>query len=124
MRGGAKPRERKFLLWLSCIIIVSVFTFVLSYLLILLLTCRFAARRAFVELVYVDEEDTLSGSYSDENNEVKFRRTIRPNGMASYSINRKEVAAKKYQDVLKSIGILVKARNFLVFQVQRYFFPA
>jgi structural maintenance of chromosome 1 len=47
---------------------------------------------------------------------TKFQRTIRPNGSGDYRINNKVVTYKQYEDKLASIGVLVKARNFLVFQ--------
>jgi len=47
---------------------------------------------------------------------TKFQRTIHPNGAGDYRINDKVVTYKKYEDRLASIGVLVKARNFLVFQ--------
>eukprot|EP00531_Pseudo-nitzschia_arenysensis_P017492 CAMPEP_0116135988 /NCGR_PEP_ID=MMETSP0329-20121206/11482_1 /TAXON_ID=697910 /ORGANISM="Pseudo-nitzschia arenysensis, Strain B593" /LENGTH=1366 /DNA_ID=CAMNT_0003630821 /DNA_START=225 /DNA_END=4325 /DNA_ORIENTATION=+ len=47
---------------------------------------------------------------------IKFQRTIHPNGTGDYRINNKVVSYKQYEDKLASIGVLVKARNFLVFQ--------
>ncbi|OEU09587.1 RecF/RecN/SMC protein [Fragilariopsis cylindrus CCMP1102] len=47
---------------------------------------------------------------------TKFQRTIHPNGNGDYRINNKVVTYKQYEDRLASIGVLVKARNFLVFQ--------
>ncbi len=47
---------------------------------------------------------------------TKFQRTIHPNGTGDYRINNKVVSYKQYEDKLASIGVLVKARNFLVFQ--------
>eukprot|EP00954_Amorphochlora_amoebiformis_P029304 1392971-Amorphochlora_amoeboformis.AAC.2 len=74
-------------------------------------------RSAFVEIVFIDEEEHLSTErYADRDNEYRFRRSIRADGTGSYSLNGKTVNAKRYQQILKKIGILVKARNFLVFQ--------
>jgi structural maintenance of chromosome 1 len=47
---------------------------------------------------------------------TKFQRTIHPNGTGDYRLNNKVVSYKEYEDKLASIGVLVKARNFLVFQ--------
>ena len=47
---------------------------------------------------------------------TKFQRTIHPNGNGDYRINNKVVTYKQYEEKLASIGVLVKARNFLVFQ--------
>lgn len=64
-------------------------------------------RRAFVRLVY------LMGNGS----ELQFTRTITSNGGSEYRIDGKVVTWDDYNGKLKSLGILVKARNFLVFQV-------
>jgi structural maintenance of chromosome 1 len=47
---------------------------------------------------------------------TKFQRTIHSNGTGDYRINDVVVHKKEYEDRLASIGVLVKARNFLVFQ--------
>jgi len=47
---------------------------------------------------------------------TKFQRTIHPSGTGDYRINNKVVTFKQYEERLASIGVLVKARNFLVFQ--------
>lgn len=38
-----------------------------------------------------------------------------------YRINGKTVNNKEYQQALENIGILIKAKNFLVFQVSFFF---
>jgi len=63
-------------------------------------------REATVTLVYID----------DKENEVKLSRSISPNGGSDYRINGKKVTYDEFDKRLKSYGILVKARNFLVFQ--------
>ncbi|KAK3193546.1 hypothetical protein Dsin_024856 [Dipteronia sinensis] len=63
-------------------------------------------RRAFVRLVY------LMGNGS----ELQFTRTINSSGGSEYRIDGKVVNWDEYNEKLKSLGILVKARNFLVFQ--------
>ncbi|KAG6429104.1 hypothetical protein SASPL_107143 [Salvia splendens] len=63
-------------------------------------------RRAFVMLVY----QRADGS------EIEFTRSITPAGSSEYRINDRMVNWDDYNAELKNLGILVKARNFLVFQ--------
>lgn len=63
-------------------------------------------RRAFVRLVY----QMGNGS------ELQFTRTITSSGGSEYRIDGKVVTWDEYKARLKSLGILVNARNFLVFQ--------
>lgn len=63
-------------------------------------------RRAFVRLVY----QMGNGS------EIQFTRAITSSGSSEYRIDGKVVTWDEYNGKLKSLGILVKARNFLVFQ--------
>ncbi|KAJ9696934.1 hypothetical protein PVL29_008929 [Vitis rotundifolia] len=63
-------------------------------------------RRAFVRLVY----QLGNGS------ELQFTRSITSSGGSEYRIDGKMVTWDEYNGKLKSLGILVKARNFLVFQ--------
>ena len=52
----------------------------------------------------------------EEKNEVRFSRTISNSGSSDYKIDNKTVTFEEYAEKLKQFGILVKARNFLVFQ--------
>ncbi|XP_068664657.1 structural maintenance of chromosomes protein 1 isoform X2 [Aristolochia californica] len=63
-------------------------------------------RKAFVRLVY----QMGNGS------ELQFTRAITSSGGSEYRIDGKVVTWDEYNSKLKSLGILVKARNFLVFQ--------
>lgn len=55
--------------------------------------------------------------YEKDNGElVNLKRTITPAGGSDYKINDKSVTALQYSMALKAENILVKARNFLVFQ--------
>ncbi|GMI98700.1 TITAN8, STRUCTURAL MAINTENANCE OF CHROMOSOMES 1 [Hibiscus trionum] len=65
-----------------------------------------SGRRAFVRLVY-----QLAGG-----SELRFTRTILPSGGSEYQIDSRNVNWDEYNGKLRSLGILVKARNFLVFQ--------
>ncbi|KAL2934777.1 Structural maintenance of chromosomes protein 1 [Bienertia sinuspersici] len=63
-------------------------------------------RRAFVKLVY----SLSSGS------EIQFTRSITSSGGSEYRIDGRVVTWDQYNEKLRELGILVKARNFLVFQ--------
>eukprot|EP00899_Mesostigma_viride_P028674 jgi/Mesvir1/8992/Mv25967-RA.2 len=63
-------------------------------------------RKASVKLVYLTEDGE----------ELHFYRGISAAGVSDYKINDRAVSWDAYNDKLKSLGILVKARNFLVFQ--------
>ncbi|KAK7277559.1 hypothetical protein RJT34_22574 [Clitoria ternatea] len=63
-------------------------------------------RRAFVRLVYHLANST----------EIQFTRAITSAGASEYRIDGTVVNWDTYNAKLKSLGILVKARNFLVFQ--------
>lgn len=53
---------------------------------------------------------------TDDGETIKFQRTIGLNGHGDYRINNEVVSYKQYEERLGEIGVLVKARNFLVFQ--------
>lgn len=65
-------------------------------------------RRAYVKLVYRQSEDPIS--------EVEFMRTVTVNGASEYRVRGRVLSLEAYNAELASIGVLVKARNFLVFQ--------
>lgn len=69
-------------------------------------TQRDEAKSAWVMAVYED----------DAGEEQKWKRTITASGTSEYRINNRVVSAKQYNEVLEAENILVKARNFLVFQ--------
>eukprot|EP00903_Cladosiphon_okamuranus_P011947 g11221.t1 len=74
-----------------------------------------SSRRAMVKVVYmVGEGEEVGGQEAGE--EVHFSRVISAGGASSYRLNDKEVTWESYEKRLRSIGVLVKARNFLVFQ--------
>uniref|UniRef100_A0A672LQJ8 Structural maintenance of chromosomes protein 1A n=1 Tax=Sinocyclocheilus grahami TaxID=75366 RepID=A0A672LQJ8_SINGR len=64
-----------------------------------------AANRAFVSMVY----------QLDSGQELSFSRFI-IGSSSEYRINNKVVGLSEYSDELEKLGILIKARNFLVFQ--------
>lgn len=63
-------------------------------------------RRAYVRLVYLLANGT----------ELRFTRTITSAGASEYRIDDTLVNWDEYNERLRTLGILVKARNFLVFQ--------
>ncbi|CAG7883057.1 unnamed protein product [Brassica rapa] len=66
--------------------------------------------KAFVRLVYLLDKDGVEEL-------LRFTRTITTSGGSSeYRIDNRVVTWEEYNGKLRSIGILVKARNFLVFQ--------
>lgn len=63
--------------------------------------------RAIVTLYYQDVETK---------EETTFARAISPAGHGEYIVDGKAVPYARYEEELAEIGVLVKARNFLVFQ--------
>ncbi|CAG8540450.1 3651_t:CDS:10, partial [Acaulospora colombiana] len=63
-------------------------------------------KRAWVIAVYKDDNDE----------EINFQRSITKNGSSEYRINDEVVTFSAYNAELEKRNILVKARNFLVFQ--------
>jgi structural maintenance of chromosome 1 len=63
-------------------------------------------KSAWVKAVY--EEDT--------GRQLEWKRTITNQGASEYRINNKVVTAQQYNEALERENILIKARNFLVFQ--------
>ncbi|KAL4266841.1 SMC family protein [Pleurotus pulmonarius] len=64
------------------------------------------AKKAWVMAVYTDAEEK----------EWKFQRTISTTGASEYKLNNRVVTYTAYNAALVSHNILVKAKNFLVFQ--------
>ncbi|CAK4031596.1 structural maintenance of chromosomes 1 [Lecanosticta acicola] len=52
----------------------------------------------------------------DAGEEQRWKRSITSNGQSEYRINNRIVSAKAYNESLEAENILIKARNFLVFQ--------
>ena len=74
-------------------------------------------RKARVTLVYeVTGDEPDLGLDIAPDSEMFFSRSISASGVSSYRFNEKDVTWAQYDVRLKSIGVLVKARNFLVFQ--------
>ncbi|KAK7935094.1 RecF/RecN/SMC protein [Apiospora marii] len=63
-------------------------------------------KTAWVMAVYED----------DAGDEQRWKRSITASGSSEYRINDRVVTAQQYNDSLESENILIKARNFLVFQ--------
>ncbi|KAI7829976.1 cohesin complex subunit psm1 [Kickxella alabastrina] len=64
------------------------------------------SRRAWVKAVYEDDNERT----------INFQRTITPAGDSEYRCNGRLVSLQTYNQALESQNILVKAKNFLVFQ--------
>jgi len=64
---------------------------------------------ASVTLVYGE-------SFEEGAKETRFTRTVTPKGTSEYKVNKKKVSKESYENSLSDINVLVKARNFLVFQ--------
>ncbi|KAF0685957.1 Aste57867_22209 [Aphanomyces stellatus] len=75
---------------------------------------------AYVSLVYEldqDEIERLAGKLrNNSTGQLIFTRCISEKGVGSYRINQRDTTYDDYESTLKELGILVKARNFLVFQ--------
>lgn len=52
----------------------------------------------------------------DAGEEQAWKRSITSSGQSEYRINNRTVTAKQYNEALEAENILIKARNFLVFQ--------
>ncbi|KAJ2910478.1 Structural maintenance of chromosomes protein 1 [Coemansia aciculifera] len=65
-----------------------------------------STRRAWVKAVYEDSEERT----------IVFQRSITAGGDSEYRINNRPVLLKTYNEALEKQDILVKAKNFLVFQ--------
>ena len=63
--------------------------------------------RASATLIYQDAETQ---------EEIRFSRSISPNGVGDYRVDDKVVSFAQYEERLSDIGVILKARNFLVFQ--------
>ena len=90
---------------------------------------------AYVELVYIskipkkrnnnnnndddedDDEENMNINHDEMDEEqMTFKRTITKKGATINEFNGKRLDFKKYEEELSKIGVIVKARNFLVFQ--------
>jgi structural maintenance of chromosome 1 len=63
-----------------------------------------------------DNDDDSDDEQDDQEAETSFQRTISRRGRSEYRIDGEVVSKKIYGDALASLNVLVKARNFLVFQ--------
>lgn len=72
------------------------------------------ARHASVKLFYEVSDNEIDNRSSGS--VIEFLRSINSAGVADYHIDNKKVTYAVYENLLQQIGVLVKARNFLVFQ--------
>lgn len=71
-----------------------------------------AKRKAKVSLIYQPSDSEMDGAEEL----LRFSRVVNYKGASSYYLQDRVVSWEAYNDQLKEIGVLVKARNFLVFQ--------
>lgn len=71
-------------------------------------------RRAVVRLLYVVSKDELEG-YPAETT-IAFARSVTSNGVSVYQFQDQNVTYEYYESILQKLNVLVKVRNFLVFQ--------
>jgi len=72
------------------------------------------ARKASVKLIYELGTNEIEGK--QDGDEIHFSRSISAAGASTYKLDDKETTFVAYEAMLSKIGVLVKARNFLVFQ--------
>jgi structural maintenance of chromosome 1 len=70
-----------------------------------------------LEEIVDDEKDGNESANDSESEEIiRFSRSITPAGHGEYHVNNVTCTFAEYEKRLADIGVLVKARNFLVFQ--------
>jgi structural maintenance of chromosome 1 len=72
------------------------------------------ARRASVKLIYEVSEGEIDNAPAGA--EITFMRQISATGVSTYKLDDKDVTFEIYEQKLQKIGVLVRVRNFLVFQ--------
>lgn len=77
---------------------------------------RGSARPTSVRLFYRTTAGELDGR--DDGDEVEFSRTIAAASSSVFAIDGRECSWDHYKATLRSIGLIIEARNFLVFQVR------
>lgn len=75
---------------------------------------EYLIRSASVILIYSLKKNECK--YYPKSKEISFQRIIAPTGTSSYKLQNENVTQERYDEVLQSLNILVKARNFLIFQ--------
>ena len=70
-----------------------------------------------VTLVYEEDNDRKEEDESETSGtEIRFTRTILPNGSCEYFVNHRARSRIEYEEALNDIGVLVNVRNCFVFQ--------
>ena len=67
--------------------------------------------------IEVPKKATVEALYQKDGEATLFSRSVFDSGVSEYKINGRAVSFAKYNALLEGENILVKARNFLVFQV-------
>lgn len=63
-----------------------------------------------------DEDDEEADEEANSDHVIRFSRSISPSGHGEYHVNGETCSFAEYERRLGEIGVLIKARNFLVFQ--------
>ena len=72
---------------------------------------------AYVKAFYQTSNDADNNDSSDSSPKiVELMRTVSPDGTTTYHLNGRQVTYKEYSSFLESENILIKTKNFLVFQ--------
>ena len=72
-------------------------------------------KKAFVSLIFVVGDEAIGDM--EPRSEVEFSRHILRGGQSQYRLNGRDLTWSEYDATLARIGVLTRARNFLVFQV-------
>lgn len=76
-------------------------------------------RRASVKAVYLlDDAEVDRLGLAPGTRELEFTRTVSADGTSSYRLDNDPVGLEKFNSTLDALGIVVAARNFLIFQVR------
>ena len=63
-----------------------------------------------------DDDDDIDQDPEFDEETMTFRRTINRNGSTVNKVNGRTMSVREYEEELSKIGVIVRARNFLVFQ--------
>ncbi len=75
-------------------------------------------RRAWVKAIYsLDSKEVTKLSLPVGTRELEFMRIITADGTTTYRLSNDPVPLDRYNQTLDKLGIVVAARNFLIFQV-------
>lgn len=77
-------------------------------------------RRAWVKAIYtLDAREAAVLDLPPSTTSIEFMRTVASDGACTYRLRGDPVPLERYNDTLDKLGVVVAARNFLIFQVRR-----